>query len=72
MEIEMVASVANPKPGVAGVHGDTERLAIPRRGRTGIQPPPNPEPPHLQAIHAGKHGVIIKGMHHETFWEWHV
>ncbi len=28
------------------------------------------EPPRIQAIHAGKEGFILRGMHSETFWEW--
>lgn len=58
-------------PGVIRGTGDTTQRAQ-RHDRTRLQPIPNPEPPHLQAVHAGKHGVIIKGMHHETFWEWRV
>jgi len=29
-----------------------------------------PEPSRIQAIHAGKEGFILRGMHSETFWEW--
>jgi hypothetical protein len=68
----MVVQAVSPKPGVAGGTGDTRQLDAQRRGRTCLHAAPNPEPPHLQAVHAGKHGVIIKGTHHETFWEWRV
>lgn len=29
-----------------------------------------PEPSRIQAIHAGKEGFILRGVHSETFWEW--
>lgn len=68
----MVAPATSPKPIIAKGSSDTSQRDAQYRGRTCLQPNPNPEPPHLQAIHAGKHGVIIKGMQHETFWEWRV
>ena len=54
----------------------SERIGPVRRPTTA--PPGNPEQPsvappeqsHLQAVHASKRGVILKGMRHETFWEW--
>ena len=68
----MVIPTTNPNPGIARTTRHTQPPDAQRRVRTGLQPTPHAEPPHLQAIHAGKNGVIIKGMHHETFWEWHV
>ena len=68
----MATSVTSPNPGLARTTGPTQQPDAQRRARACLQPTPRPEPPHLQAVHAGKHGVIIKGMHHETFWEWHV
>ena len=26
--------------------------------------------PQLTSIHAGKHGIFLKGTDHETFWQW--
>ena len=42
------------------------------RGRNGFghHVRPRPEQSYLNAIHAGKHGVFLKGTDHETFWEW--
>jgi hypothetical protein len=28
------------------------------------------EQTHLQAIHASRNGVILRGQRHDTFWEW--
>jgi hypothetical protein len=68
----MPIAATNPDPGLTRATSHTQLPDAQRRARTGLQPTPHAEPPHLQAVHAGKHGVIIKGMHHATFWEWHV
>lgn len=48
---------------------DLERRKVMRRG-TERQVRAIPEPSRIQAIHAGKEGFILRGMHSETFWEW--
>ena len=68
----MAIPTTSPNSGIARSASHTQQPDAQRRARTGLQATPQPEPPHLQAVHAGKHGVIIKGMHHATFWEWHV
>ena len=68
----MVVPTASRKSDIARDTGNTGQHGAPRPATTRPQARPNPEPSHLQAIHASQHGVIIKGMHHETFWEWRV
>jgi len=48
---------------------DVERRKAMRRG---AERPVRaiPEPPRIQAIHAGREGFILRGVHSETFWEW--
>jgi hypothetical protein len=35
-----------------------------------LPPAASPKRSYLQAVHASQHGVILKGMRYETFWEW--
>ena len=40
------------------------------RGGSGRDVVPRPGSSCLNAIHAGKHGIFLKGTDHETFWAW--
>lgn len=66
----MIAAVAQPEQQAIRSTDPERQSAIqtPDDARPG--PAARPEQSQLQAIHAGKHGVILKGLHHETFWEW--
>lgn len=66
----MIAAVAQPEQQALRSADPQHRSLL--QAPDGIQPRPAaaPEQSQLQAIHAGKHGVILKGLRHETFWEW--
>lgn len=63
----MVTATAIPR--IVLSPADVERRKVMRRGAE-RQIRAIAEPSRIQAIHAGKEGFILRGMHSETFWEW--
>lgn len=67
----MIAGLAQPKQR-SDERLDTSGRSVQRvPDRNNVSPAAGPPSSHLQAVHASKDGVILRGMRHETFWEWH-
>lgn len=66
----MIAAVAQPKQQAIRSTDRERQSAIRTPDDAKAGPASRAEQSRLQAVHAGKHGVILKGLRHETFWEW--
>ena len=67
----MIAGLAQPKQSPVARLDATDRAARKAPDRNNVPPAAGPPSSHLQAVHATQDGVILRGMRHETFWEWH-
>lgn len=66
----MLAEVAQPEQQALESIALAHRRATPSRDKPEQHSTMAPPQLHLQAAHASKHGVILRGTHHEMFWEW--
>jgi len=66
----MLAELAQPEQQAMDGAARTRLSVVPNRSQT--KPPLLTAAPqsHLQAVHASRRGVILRGLRHETFWEW--
>jgi hypothetical protein len=66
----MLTEVAQPQQQAIESIARAHQRATPRRSTSEPHSTTAPQQSHLQAAHATRHGVILRGTHHDTFWEW--
>lgn len=66
----MLAELAQPEQQATEEAARTGSRATPNRSQATSPLLATPLQSHLQAVHASRRGVILRGLRHETFWEW--